>query len=39
MLGMDEYYQECIAAYADLVQPFTQLTCKTIPFLWTDQCH
>ena len=39
MLGVTEYYQKCIPAYADTVSPPTQLICKIIPFIWTSQCQ
>ena len=25
--------------YADLIQLLTQLTCKTVPVIWADQCQ
>ena len=38
MLDVTGFYQKFISAYTDLVQPLTQLTHKTIPFIRLDQC-
>ena len=38
-LGLTSYYCIFIPADADLIRPHTQLTHKTIPFLWTTQCQ
>ena len=39
MLGLTGYYCTFFTAYADLVQPILQLTHKTVPLIWTDQCQ
>ena len=39
MIGLTGYYQKFITSYADLVLPLMQLTHKTIPFIWMDQCQ
>ena len=39
MLGLACYCQKFIPAYADLIWPLTELTCKFIPFIWMDQCQ
>ena len=39
MVGLTGYCHKFIPAYGDFVQPFQQLTYKTIPFIWMDQCR
>ena len=37
ILGLPVYYHKFIPAYADIIRHLTQLTHKTVPFMWTDQ--
>ena len=39
MLGWTRYYHKFRPAYADLLQPWTELTHRTIPFTWMEQCQ
>ena len=39
MLGLHGYYQKFIPAHANLVWLLKQWTCKTFPFIGTDQCQ
>ena len=38
-LGLTGCYQKFIPAYADFVWPLIQLTYKTVPYVWMDQCQ
>ena len=37
-LGLTGYSHKFLPVYTALVRPLTQLTEKTAPFIWTDQC-
>jgi hypothetical protein len=38
-LGFSNFYRKFIGHYADIVKPLTELTCKDIPFVWTEECQ
>ena len=39
MLALTVYYHKFIPGYVYLVRSLTQLTCKTVTFIWMDQYH
>lgn len=39
ILGLGSYYRRFIQGYSDLVRPLTQLTRKSIPFVWSAECQ
>jgi hypothetical protein len=38
-LGLANFYQQFIQNFAKIVQPLTLLTCKDVPWRWTDECQ
>jgi hypothetical protein len=38
-LGFSNFYRKFIRHYTDIVKPLTELTCKDIPFVWTEECQ
>ena len=38
-LGFVNFYHHFIYNYSDIVTPLTRLTCKGVPWTFTDSCH
>lgn len=38
-LGLCSYYRRFVCNYAQEAEPLHRLTCKNVPFIWTDKCE
>ena len=38
-IGLSNYYRKFIKDFSSIASPLTQLTRKTVPFVWTNECE